>query len=226
MSKQTLNSTHLRHNILYQFNGGSSGTMTANNINETYGRVITSHVFNKWYRRFRSGGLNCEDSRKVVSHQCWTKTLVEEYPKQTIDEIGVKLKCSPGTVWNHLQQIGKSCRSGVWIPHKLSADKKALRISLKFSDNSKITRDNIDAFEWDLLPHPPYSPDIAPSDYHLFRSLKHFLCDKLFNCLGGVEIGLKDFFEQMTPDFYRPRIESLSERWGLVLDYDGIYIID
>ena len=24
---------------------------------------------------------------------------------------------------------------------------------------------------WEVLPQPPYSPDIAPSDYHLFRSM-------------------------------------------------------
>ena len=24
---------------------------------------------------------------------------------------------------------------------------------------------------WEVLIHPPYSPDIAPSDFHLFRSL-------------------------------------------------------
>lgn len=25
---------------------------------------------------------------------------------------------------------------------------------------------------WKVLPHPPYSPDLAPSDYHLFGPLK------------------------------------------------------
>jgi hypothetical protein len=25
---------------------------------------------------------------------------------------------------------------------------------------------------WEVLPHPPYSPDLAPSDYHLFGFVK------------------------------------------------------
>uniref|UniRef100_A0A8R1HIJ7 Histone-lysine N-methyltransferase SETMAR n=1 Tax=Caenorhabditis japonica TaxID=281687 RepID=A0A8R1HIJ7_CAEJA len=31
-----------------------------------------------------------------------------------------------------------------------------------------------------MVPHPPYSPDIAPSDYHLLRPLKLFLKEKRF----------------------------------------------
>jgi len=27
----------------------------------------------------------------------------------------------------------------------------------------------------ELLPYPPYSPDLAPSDYYLFKSMAHFL---------------------------------------------------
>ncbi|GBP49099.1 Mariner Mos1 transposase [Eumeta japonica] len=31
---------------------------------------------------------------------------------------------------------------------------------------------------WEVLPHPPYSPDIVSSDYHLFRSMAHALCEQ------------------------------------------------
>ncbi|XP_014484747.1 PREDICTED: uncharacterized protein LOC106749613 [Dinoponera quadriceps] len=33
---------------------------------------------------------------------------------------------------------------------------------------------------WTVMPHPPYSPDLAPSDYHLFPKLKEHLCGQRF----------------------------------------------
>jgi histone-lysine N-methyltransferase SETMAR len=35
------------------------------------------------------------------------------------------------------------------------------------------TREAITKLGWTLLTHPPYSPDLAPSDFHLFRVLKN-----------------------------------------------------
>ncbi|GBP10673.1 Mariner Mos1 transposase [Eumeta japonica] len=35
--------------------------------------------------------------------------------------------------------------------------------------------------QWEVLPYPPYSPDIAPSDFHLFRSMAHGLADQCFH---------------------------------------------
>ncbi|GFR59857.1 histone-lysine N-methyltransferase SETMAR [Elysia marginata] len=33
------------------------------------------------------------------------------------------------------------------------------------------SRETIASFGWTILPHPSYSPDLAFSDYHLFRSM-------------------------------------------------------
>ena len=37
------------------------------------------------------------------------------------------------------------------------------------------TQDLITSFKWEQMDHPPYSPDLVPSDYHLFPHLKNFL---------------------------------------------------
>jgi histone-lysine N-methyltransferase SETMAR len=37
------------------------------------------------------------------------------------------------------------------------------------------TRALLEHFNWELFDHPPYSFDLAPSDYHLFTYLKNWL---------------------------------------------------
>jgi len=45
---------------------------------------------------------------------------------------------------------------------------------------AKTTQNHIFALGWKLLLHAAYSPDMAPSDYYLFRSLQHHLTDTHF----------------------------------------------
>jgi [histone H3]-lysine36 N-dimethyltransferase SETMAR len=45
----------------------------------------------------------------------------------------------------------------------------------------KKTQMNLMELDWEVLPHPPYSPDIAPSDYHLFRAMDNFMQNKEFH---------------------------------------------
>ncbi|UYV78856.1 RUVBL1 [Cordylochernes scorpioides] len=45
---------------------------------------------------------------------------------------------------------------------------------------AKVVKETLEALQWDVLPHPLYSPDIAPSDYHMFRSMTHGLAEQHF----------------------------------------------
>ena len=45
---------------------------------------------------------------------------------------------------------------------------------------AKVVKETLEALNWDVPPHPPYSRDIAPSDYHLFRSMAHGLAEQHF----------------------------------------------
>jgi len=46
--------------------------------------------------------------------------------------------------------------------------------------NSHVTRSEAQVCGCEILPHPPYSPDLAPSDFHLFPAMKLFLKGKCF----------------------------------------------
>jgi transposase len=43
------------------------------------------------------------------------------------------------------------------------------------------TRALLEHLNWGLFDHPPYSPDLAPSDYHVSAYLKNWLRSQRFN---------------------------------------------
>ena len=63
------------------------------------------------------------------------------------------------------------------------------------SHTANMTKAPIQELEWEVLPHPPYSPDLAPSDFHLFPSLSNALRDVSFNNDVELRAWLDEFFE-------------------------------
>src|SRR5262249_36762454 len=90
----------------------------------------------------------------------------------------------------------------------------------------RMTLAKIKEHGWNLLLHPPYSPDLAPSDYYLFRSLEHFLRGKTFIDKEDIRNRLAEFFRSKDVTFFRKGIMELPERWTKVIESDGEYIID
>lgn len=74
-----------------------------------------------------------------------------------------------------------------------------------------------------LLPHPPYSPDLAPSDYFLFAHLKKHLRGKHFKTDSEVKEAVKQFFDSKPPDFYERGIRMLIEKYQRVIASKGEY---
>jgi len=60
---------------------------------------------------------------------------------------------------------------------------------------ARTTRDTVDSLGWEILPHPPYSPDISPCDFHLFRSMKHYFRGLDHQSYEELVASLKSFFE-------------------------------
>ena len=75
----------------------------------------------------------------------------------------------------------------------------------------------------ELLPHPAYSPELSPSDSHLFRRMTHFLHGRNIENIEAVEVGLAEFYAPKTGDWYRSAIINLAEIWLKTIESDGLY---
>ena len=90
---------------------------------------------------------------------------------------------------------------------------------------ARITREKIKSLGWKEVRHPPYSPDIAPSDYHLFSSMQHYLDGKNYKSYENINKGLNDYFNSKPMMFYERGIKMLPDRWRKVISNDGNYIL-
>jgi len=110
-------------------------------------------------------------------------------------------------------------------PHSLIGKNVVLLHDNARPHTARVTRENFLGLDWSVLPHPSYSSDHAPSDYHLFRSLQNALMETNFSNEDQVREFVKNFHIK-TAEFYTKGIEELPDKWQQVIANDGEYIID
>ncbi|UYV62348.1 hypothetical protein LAZ67_2000218 [Cordylochernes scorpioides] len=70
---------------------------------------------------------------------------------------------------------------------------------------------NLRGLRYDLLDHPPCSPDLATSDFHLFPHLKKFVSVKRFASNEEVERAVDEYFNNL-PDSFSGRNTDIGDR--------------
>ena len=89
---------------------------------------------------------------------------------------------------------------------------------------SLVTRQKLRELGWAVVLHSPYSPDLAPSDYHLFLSMANELGSRKLATRESCENGLSEFFDNREASFYKRGIMNLASRWELVIEQNGAYL--
>ena len=89
--------------------------------------------------------------------------------------------------------------------------------------SARLTKETISSLGWELLPHPPYSPDLAPSDYQLFSSMGHSLAEQHFNNFEDVRKWLDEWISNKDEAFFWNGIHKLPERWTKCVESEGQY---
>ena len=79
---------------------------------------------------------------------------------------------------------------------------------------------------WEVLPQPACTPDLAPSEFDLIRSLERFTGDKTFTDADDVKRQAHSFFGSKSQKFYRDGIAQLPICWQKVTDNIDNYFVD
>lgn len=86
------------------------------------------------------------------------------------------------------------------------------------------TKELLSKFGWELVEHPPYSPDIAPSDYHMFPTLKKHLGGKKFATDEEVQQEVNTYLRNADGSWYDDGIQKFIVRMKKVIERQGDYI--
>ena len=90
--------------------------------------------------------------------------------------------------------------------------------------NSRVAQTEALSCGYEILPHPPYSPDLAPSDFHLFPTMKSFLKGKHFSGDEELISEVKSWLQAQSVDFYRRGLHSCIKRWEKCVNLGGTYV--
>ncbi|GBP94327.1 Mariner Mos1 transposase [Eumeta japonica] len=132
----------------------------------------------------RNGEIDLEDKNRSGRPKIYEDAELEEDLSQTQKELALTLEVTPQAVSHRLKSLGIIHKQVNWVPYVLKPRDVRRRLCtsemLLARHKKKSVENYLKTLDWEVLPQPPYSPDIAPSDYHLLRSMAHALSEQQF----------------------------------------------
>lgn len=92
------------------------------------------------------------------------------------------------------------------------------------SHRSQKVKDYIENSEFRKMPHPAYSPDVAPSDFGLFGTMKEKLIGVEHDSEESLKSHILEILGDFEPDFWQSLFNSWIERLEELIKRDGNYI--
>ena len=188
------NKEKIRHILQYYYDKGKNAPHAATKICAVYGPdTVSISTAQRWFQRFRSGAEVIEDAARSG------RPVVENCDK--IAEL----------IERAMQKRPSLINRGRIVFHQDNAR----------PHTSLVTRQKLRELGLEVLLHPPYSPALAPSDYHLFLSMANELGSRNLATRESCENWLTEFFDNSEASFYKRGIMKVASRWELVIAQNG-----
>uniref|UniRef100_A0A8R1I5Z4 HTH_48 domain-containing protein n=1 Tax=Caenorhabditis japonica TaxID=281687 RepID=A0A8R1I5Z4_CAEJA len=225
-----LSRPQLRLIIFYEWSCCTPAAETVTKICKVFGETtVTDRTVRNWFARFQSGEKCFEDNdrygRPTALNNDLLRDAVKERPDVTTRELKTMLGCchqtitiiftisvtdecwrvpddAKGMLYYELLPQGRTVNATTYF-NQLASLVLALREKRPRRSTVHLLHDN------DTVLHPPYSPDIALSDSHLFRPLKLFLKEKRFAKYEDLKMTVFDFFDSQFAAFWKKGIDDL-----------------
>ena len=84
--------------------------------------------------------------------------------------------------------------------------------------------DDVERNGYELIPHPAYSLDLAPSDYFLFPNLKKDICGRHFRSREEVVAAVEERVRDKDPGFFSSGLMALEHCWSKCIILEGNFI--
>ena len=123
------------------------------------------------------------------------------------------LRLTVDETWVHYYEPENKAQSRQWVGPGSSRPKKF-----------KVAMDAVERNGYELIPHPAYSPDLAPSDFFLFPNLKKDVRGLHFRSDEEVVTAVEEWVNGKDPDFFSSGLMALEHRWSKCITLEGNYI--
>ena len=70
----------------------------------------------------------------------------------------------------------------------------------------------LETLKWEVLHHPSYYPDVAPSDYHLYRSMAYGLAHQHFRSYEEFKKSINSWIDSKDASFFRDDTRQFPKR--------------
>ena len=124
----------------------------------------------------------------------------------------------------------KKYRDLVYSDRRIKVEEIAQALGISHGSVSTILHDRLGmrklTARWvpKLIPHPAYSPDLAPSDFSLFPNLKKDIRGLHFRSDEEVVTAVEVWVNGKDPDFFSSGLMVLEHRWSKYVTLEGNYI--
>ncbi|PNF39208.1 hypothetical protein B7P43_G01302 [Cryptotermes secundus] len=207
-------------------------------LSETCGDgVMNVKNVRSWVRQFKEGRTSCDNKPK----QSWPPTsrsdnMVERVEKVVLEDwrlsvenIASKVGISVGSVHTILHEdLRMRKMSSRWVPRILADDHKAARMAIcqamLTQHRAYATQQFLHENNLEVVSHAPYSPDLAPSDFWLFPTMKDSLRGRTFTSHAVIASAIFQWSKQTPTEAFAAAMESWRRRCEKCVRLQGDYV--